>query len=166
MFLWWYQTYQVQIDWQQLVHNFDWISFIVRVTVGLIFAIVVFMARYIWKIFKNQGKSGETIKALQGKIESYELSVTELGRTNADYRRTIEQVIASNRRLRKRLDTLEEKIETEEKESRQRIKVLQEENAALRLRVAELEAVSPIEPIRKRGAEELNNAASDGFELD
>jgi chromosome segregation ATPase len=156
---------QINIDWALLLRDVDWASLLTRVAVGIILAMLGFIARYIWKIFKNQGKAAETIKTLQEKVENYELSVTELGRTNADYRRTIEQVIASNRRLRKRLDSLEEKIETEEKESRQRIKALEEENAALRLRVAELEAVSPIEPIRKRGAEELN-AASDGFELD
>jgi predicted RNase H-like nuclease (RuvC/YqgF family) len=142
------------VDFPHWVVDLDYYKIFTGIASALILSIVILIGRYIWKIWKGQGKTAERIKTLQERVDGDEVSLRALGATNDEYRRTIDSLLRSNREMHRRVEALEHKVAESEVVRRENT-VLKARVAELEQRVAELEAINQVEPVRKRGPDEL-----------
>jgi predicted RNase H-like nuclease (RuvC/YqgF family) len=154
-----------QVTWlQNLTHNIDWLTLLVRVLASLTFAILLFVARYVFKIFKAQIKAIETNKTLEKELAESRVRIEDLSNERFDSRRKIERVIEDNRKMSIRLETLEDQIEINDKLRMENAR-LNHRVSQLEIRIVELESVQALQiqteqtavniNIRKGGTDEL-----------
>lgn len=131
-------------DFLSNIHPSDIWSAITRLVIGWIAVAIGFVVKLELGIRKSVKKQEEENKALKAELIKIITENVELSEDKHQYRLDIDRMWQTNSELSRRLEAFEA-----------RIVELETENAELKVRVAELEAINQVEPVRKRGTDEL-----------
>lgn len=132
------------MDFLSNFHMSDIYSAATRMVIGLIGGGVIWVIKLLFSIRKSVKKVEAENRELKERLEKITFENVLLADSKREYKRDLDQVLANNKELHRLLEEQGAKIEE-----------LMRENGELKRRIAELEAISPIETIRKRGTTEL-----------